>query len=74
MPSSQARSRRSLFQKYLLALFVAVAVPLLASELSDAWFGYRDQSALLNSLLQAEAGSAARKIQSFLEEIRDQLG
>ncbi len=34
--------------RYLLALFVAVVVPLLANGVSDAWFGYRDQRATLD--------------------------
>jgi adenylate cyclase len=65
--------RRSLFRKYFVVLFIAVSVPLLANGVSDAWFSYRDQRTVLNTLLQTEAASAAAKIGSFLESITDQL-
>lgn len=66
--------RSSLFRKYFLALFAAVAVPLVIAGGSEAWFGYRDQRASLNDLLNAEARLAAVKIQDFIEGIREQLG
>src|SRR5262245_60294893 len=66
--------RRSLFRKYFIALLIAVIVPVAASGISDAWFGYRDQRAMLSALLRAEATSAAGKIQGFLDGIKDQLG
>ena len=66
--------RRSLFRKYFIALFVAVIIPVAASGISDAWFGYRDQRAMLSALLRVEATSAAGKIQNFLDGIKDQLG
>ena len=59
------RPRRPLFQKYFIALFIAVVVPLLANGASEAWFGYRDQRVVLGQRLRAEAGSAAGKIQAF---------
>ncbi len=68
-----ARPRRPLFQKYFIALFVAVVVPLLVNGASEAWFGYRDQSLVLSQRLHAEARSAAGKIQGFLDDITDQL-
>ena len=49
-------------------------VPLLIAGGSEAWFGYRDQRARLNDLLNAEARLAAVKIEDFLDGIRDQLG
>lgn len=64
----------SLFRKYFLALFAAVVIPLLIAGAGEAWFGYRDQRASLNDLLDAEARAAAAKIQDFMEGIRDQLG
>jgi adenylate cyclase len=70
--SAARRPRRPLFQKYFLVLFAAV-VPLLANGASEAWFGYRDQKAVLSQRLRAEAGSAAGKIQGFLDHITDQL-
>jgi adenylate cyclase len=69
-----APMRRSLFRKYFIALFAAVIVPVAASGISDAWFGYRDQRAMLSALLRVETTSAAGKIQSFLDGIKDQLG
>lgn len=70
---SPAAPRTSLFQKYFFALFAAVVVPLLVAGASEAWFGYDDQRARLNDLLEVEARSAAAKIQNFLEGISDQL-
>jgi adenylate cyclase len=67
------RPRRPLFQKYFVALFTAVVVPLLANGASEAWFGYRDQREVLSQRLHAEARSAAGKIQGFLDDITDQL-
>ena len=67
------RPRRPLFQKYFIGLFVAVVVPLLANGASEAWFGYRDQKVMLSQRLRAEAGSAAGKIEGFLDDITDQL-
>ena len=69
-----AAPRASLFKKYLRALFAAVVVPLLIAGGIEAWFGYHDQRARLNDLLDAEARLAAVKIQDFVEGIRDQLG
>lgn len=69
-----ASSRTSLFTKYFLALFAAVVLPLVIAGGSEAWFGYRDQRARLNEILDSEARLAAVKIQDFLEAIRDQLG
>ncbi len=66
--------RSSLFRKYFLVLFAAVAVPLLASGIGNAWFGYRDQRAMLGKLLQVEAAAAALRIEGFLDGIREQLG
>ena len=74
MTTSPAASRTPLVRKYFLALFAAVVVPLLVAGGSEAWFGYHDQRARLNDLLEAEAQSAAAKIQNFMDGIRDQLG
>jgi adenylate cyclase len=68
-----SRPRRPLFQKYFIALFVAVVVPLLGNGASEAWFGYRDQRVMLTQRLRAEAGTTAGKIQGFLDDITDQL-
>jgi adenylate cyclase len=74
MSSKRLRSRRSLFIKYFLTLFIAVVVPLIFGAAGEAWFSYRDQRLRLNEVLQAEAHSAAGKIQAFTDGIRDQLG
>jgi class 3 adenylate cyclase len=71
--SDPAVPRRSLFTKYFAALFAAVVGPLLIAGGSEAWFGYRDQRARLNDLLDAEARLAAVKIHDFIEGIREQL-
>src|SRR5216683_2953455 len=72
-PGTTTRPRRPLFQKYFVALFVAVVVPLRANGASEAWFGYRDQRVMLSQRLRAEAGTTAGKIQGFLDNITDQL-
>jgi class 3 adenylate cyclase len=66
--------RTSLFWKYFRALFSAVVIPLLIAGGIEAWFGYHDQRARLNELLNAEARLASAKIQEFIEGIREQLG
>ena len=66
--------RTSLFRRYFRALFAAVVLPLLIAGASEAWFGYHDQRAMLNALLDAEARSAAVKIADFIESIEEQLG
>jgi adenylate cyclase len=71
---SATRPHRSLFVKYVVTMFVAVVVPLVLGAIGEAWFGYRDQRVYLSELLLAEARSAADRIQTFVEGIRDQLG
>ncbi|MGY4476856.1 adenylate/guanylate cyclase domain-containing protein [Bradyrhizobium sp. USDA 3364] len=65
---------RSLFPKYFLALFLAVAFPLAINGAIEAWFGYRDQRARLDQLLGVEAASAAAEIHNFISDIPSQLG
>jgi adenylate cyclase len=65
---------RGLFRKYFLVLFMAVVVPLAANGVSEAWFGYRDQRAMVTQLLGLEARSAAVRIEGFLDGITNQLG
>jgi len=72
-PRGSAR-RRSLFVKYFVTLFIAVIVPLLLGAASETWFGYQGQRRALNDLLQSESRSAASRIQTFIDGIRDQLG
>ncbi len=68
-----ARVRRPLFRKYFFALFAAVVIPLLVNGASEAWFGYRDDRAMIDQRLRLEAAAAASKIQDFLDGIRDQM-
>jgi adenylate cyclase len=72
-PAAEIRPRRPLFQKYFVAMFIAVVVPLLANGASEAWFGYRDERANISQRLHTEATAAAGKIQAFLDNIRGQL-
>jgi adenylate cyclase len=65
---------RSLFQKYLLVLFMAVAIPLAINAVIEAWFGYRDERARLNQLLDVQATSAAAEIHDFINGITNDLG
>src|SRR5436190_8753568 len=51
--------RRPILRKYFLALFAAVVVPLLINGVSEAWFGYQDQRAMLDARLMVEASAAA---------------
>jgi class 3 adenylate cyclase len=73
MPNRPVTPRRSLFRRYFAALFAAVVGPLLIAGGSEAWFGYYDQRARLNDLLDVEARLAAVKIQDFIESMREQL-
>src|SRR5215471_18924271 len=74
MRSKRLRPRGSLFIKYFVTLFIVVVVPLIFGAVGEAWFGYRDHWRRLDEVLQAEARSAAGKIQAFTDGIRDQLG
>lgn len=73
-PQTEVRMRRPLFQKYFLALFIAVIVPLTISGASDAWFGYRGYRAMLDQRLHIEAKAAANQISNFLNSIKKQMG
>lgn len=73
-PAGAPAKHRSLFWKYFRALFAAVVAPLMIAGAGEAWFGYRDQRARLNELLDAEARLAAVKIHDFIEGIHEQLG
>src|SRR6201991_845152 len=68
------RQLRSLFQKYLLALFMAVAIPLAINGVIEAWLGYRDQRARLDQLLGVQATAAAAEIHDFIHGIANDLG
>ena len=64
---------RGLFQKYLLVLFMAVAIPLAINGVIEAWLGYRDQRARLDQLLGIQATSAAARIHGFIDDITSEL-
>ncbi|TIL57386.1 MAG: HAMP domain-containing protein [Mesorhizobium sp.] len=66
--------RRSLFRKYFLVLFAAAIFPMAAGGISNTWFSYVDQRAILSALLRSEATSAADKIESYLDGIKIPLG
>ena len=68
------KPHRTLFFKYFLTLFVAVALPVALGAMGDAWFGYRQQRVHLMEILGSESRSAAERIQTFTDGIRDQLG
>src|SRR5215471_19707330 len=63
-----------LFRKYLLVLFLAVAIPLVINGIVEAWLGYRDQRARLDQLLGLQATSAAVEINGFVDGITNDLG
>jgi class 3 adenylate cyclase len=65
--------RHPILRKYFLALFAAVVVPLLINGVSEAWFGYQDQRAMLDAKLLDETSAAAARIQGFLDGIRSQM-
>src|SRR5262249_47752698 len=65
--------RRPILRKYFLVLFIAVVIPLLINGAIEAWFGYRDQRAMLDARLSVEASAAAARIESFLNCTRDQM-
>ncbi|MCC8957913.1 HAMP domain-containing protein [Bradyrhizobium sp. Pear77] len=68
------KPHRTLFVKYFFTLFIAVVLPLALGAIGEAWFGYREQRVHLTELLRSESRSAADRIQSFTDGIRDQLG
>ena len=65
---------RGLFKKYLIALFMAVAIPLVINGLIESWFGYRDQRERLDQSLGFQATAAAAEIYDFIYGITNQLG
>ena len=79
MPGSAANDpdrlgrRGRLFGKYA-AMFVAVmSLALAINGLSDIWFSYQEQRALLIRIQRGQAEAAAEKITQFLMEIEGQL-
>jgi adenylate cyclase len=64
----------TLFAKYFFTLFIAVVLPLTLGAIGEAWFRYREQRVHLTELLRTESRSAADRIQTFTDGVRDQLG
>jgi adenylate cyclase len=73
-PPDTSRPRWPLFWKYFVVLFGAVVATLLVSNLSEAFFGYRDLTVSLSRGLNTQAQSAAVRIDGFLEAIVGELG
>ncbi|MEA2905949.1 MAG: hypothetical protein QOI12_3336 [Alphaproteobacteria bacterium] len=72
-PMAPSRPRVGLFRKYV-ALFVAVVcAALVANGLSEIWFSFREQQALLIRIQREQAESAAAKIIQFITGIESHL-
>jgi GAF domain-containing protein/HAMP domain-containing protein/anti-sigma regulatory factor (Ser/Thr protein kinase) len=66
--------RGRLFRKYALLIVGLVSLVLLLNSALDFWFGYEENKAALFRIQQEKAGSAARRIEQFIDEIERQLG
>lgn len=64
----------SLFRKYLVSFLLVVSAALVANNLIDALFSYREQQRLLIAVQREQARAAADRIDHFLKEIERQLG
>src|ERR1700719_3644348 len=72
LPASPPRGR--LFRKYVLLIVGLVSLVLLLNSALDFWFSYEENKAALFRIQQEKAGSAARRIEQFVDEIERQLG
>src|SRR5438270_1246407 len=68
------RPRGRLFRKYVLLSVGLVSLVLLLNSALDFWFSYEGNKAALFRIQQEKAGSAARRIEQFVDEIERQLG
>ena len=66
--------RGRLFRKYVLLIVGLVSLVLLLNSALDFWFSYEENKAALFGIQQEKAGSAARRIEQFVDEIERQLG
>jgi len=66
--------RSRLFRKYATLFVLAVGIALLTSGMVEVWSSYRDHTAWLIRIQQAQAEAAAAKIGQFVEQIEGQLG
>ena len=71
---SPAQPRGRLFRKYVLLIVGLVSLVLLLNSALDFWFSYEENKAALFRIQQEKAGSAARRIEQFVDEIERQLG
>ena len=69
-----AHPRGRLFRKYVLLIVGLVGLVLLLNGALDFWFSYDENKAALFRIQQEKAGSAARRIEQFVDEIERQLG
>ena len=69
-----ARPRGRLFRKYVLLIVGLLSLVLLLNSALDFWFSYEENKAALFRIQQEKAGSAARRIEQFVDEIERQLG
>src|ERR1700751_2471621 len=69
-----AQPRGRLFRKYVLLIVGLVSLVLLLNSALDFWFSYEENKAALFGIQQEKAGSAARGIEQFIDEIERQLG
>ena len=66
--------RGRLFRKYVLLFIGLVSLVLLVNSALDFWFTYDENKAALFRIQQEKAGSAASRIEQFVDEIERQLG
>jgi GAF domain-containing protein/HAMP domain-containing protein len=72
--SGQERTRGRLFRKYVLLIVGLVSLVLLLNSALDFWFSYEENKTALFRIQQEKAGSAAHRIEQFVDEIERQLG
>ena len=66
--------RGGLFRKYVVLLVGLVSLVLLINAGLHFWFSYNENKTAAFRIQQEKAGSAARRIEEFVDEIERQLG
>jgi signal transduction histidine kinase len=66
--------RGRLFRKYVVLLVALVSFVLLVNAALHSWFTYNENKTAAFRIQQEKAGSAARRIEEFVDEIERQLG
>jgi signal transduction histidine kinase len=69
-----SRPRGRLLRKYALCFIALVGIALIVNSALDFWFSYQEDKAALLRVQQEKAGSAARRIEQFIDEIERQIG